>query len=527
MKKWLAIPLFILLSSILIVPMASAQSVHFNLLWQNQFDYDGYSVHTTSTGDLLIISYSVIEKSGKKVFDYFVLDAATGSVKQEIHSISGYSYVFQTAKEHLYLVTYEEESNTVFLYDEQLNLVWSQDNTFGDFSKVAHHEAKEDTLLFYTAKNPAIPYFGFDLTGKKVPIPTIAYAVPSVEQCPGEFYCPPSDTVEVLIKDSIRKIEKTVVVQPSIPEGHHITQTLPFIYNIEKYYQDGAHDKIDWKQPDRYFLFFNTENEQYESANFIVEFDLQGRILRTLELPAVQGNFDYATNGCIFGFVYDNHYVRYQLHNFSIDSQSSLEGALNYLAIDQDAMKLVTDGALYLLDEKFQISKKIERPGAHYNGLKKLSQYLIVRSMNTEEASLVYDSDTLEKIATIPSADDYIETNRGKDIITYTANAFDYSYQLRYYNYALLDTYSPSKKWSITFNKAIKPASVNADTIYVMNDRGEKVNVTLLVEGKKVKVLPAGGYISGHIYTLHIEPGIVGHTGAPLSKRMTKIFLIQ
>lgn len=88
----------------------------------------------------------------------------------------------------------------------------------------------------------------------------------------------------------------------------------------------------------------------------------------------------------------------------------------------------------------------------------------------------------------------------------------------------------PNKTWTIKFSKEVDPATINTDSIFVLDQFGEKKNgaVTLSADQKTVSVAPPlEGYIHSATYTLFITNNIKDKNGEPLSKDISKKFTIE
>ncbi|MFF2753479.1 Ig-like domain-containing protein [Psychrobacillus sp. NPDC058041] len=88
----------------------------------------------------------------------------------------------------------------------------------------------------------------------------------------------------------------------------------------------------------------------------------------------------------------------------------------------------------------------------------------------------------------------------------------------------------PNKTWTITFNKEVDPASIDSNSIFVLDQFGEKKNgeVTLSADRKRVLVSPPlEGYTNSETYTLHITNNIKDKDGNPISTYNTKKFTIE
>lgn len=84
----------------------------------------------------------------------------------------------------------------------------------------------------------------------------------------------------------------------------------------------------------------------------------------------------------------------------------------------------------------------------------------------------------------------------------------------------------PNKVWTVTFNDMVSTASVTNNTMYVLNEKGEKVAVTYTVDKTKVKVQPVKNYTSGETYTLWVKD-VKSTTGKIIGKYETLKFTIK
>ena len=85
---------------------------------------------------------------------------------------------------------------------------------------------------------------------------------------------------------------------------------------------------------------------------------------------------------------------------------------------------------------------------------------------------------------------------------------------------------APNKVWTITFNDNVSTSSLTNNTMYVLNEKGEKVAVTYSVDKMKVKVQPVKNYTSGETYTLWVKD-VKSTTGKTIEKYETLKFTIK
>lgn len=88
-----------------------------------------------------------------------------------------------------------------------------------------------------------------------------------------------------------------------------------------------------------------------------------------------------------------------------------------------------------------------------------------------------------------------------------------------------------NKDWTITFNLPVVASSLSDEAIYVINEKGEKQNVSLNANDKTVIVqAPTNGYIAGHTYELIVKDKLLGQsrkTQKPIAKPYFMKFKVE
>ncbi|MCI2253888.1 leucine-rich repeat domain-containing protein [Domibacillus sp. PGB-M46] len=84
------------------------------------------------------------------------------------------------------------------------------------------------------------------------------------------------------------------------------------------------------------------------------------------------------------------------------------------------------------------------------------------------------------------------------------------------------------KEWTITFNQAVDPESIQRNSVYVMEGNVRIENdLVPAVDGKSVKILPVeGGYAPGQEYTIYITKSVKTKNGKNLKQPIIKKFQI-
>ncbi|MDI3508270.1 MAG: hypothetical protein PWP55_462 [Clostridiales bacterium] len=86
-----------------------------------------------------------------------------------------------------------------------------------------------------------------------------------------------------------------------------------------------------------------------------------------------------------------------------------------------------------------------------------------------------------------------------------------------------------AKEWSVKFNTALDPATVNANTVYVKDENGALHSVRLsLVENQTViKIKPTKPYSPNRIYNIYITDDVAAITGKYLKQPVIIPFTIS
>lgn len=87
---------------------------------------------------------------------------------------------------------------------------------------------------------------------------------------------------------------------------------------------------------------------------------------------------------------------------------------------------------------------------------------------------------------------------------------------------------SGNKEWVITFNRAVHPSTVNANAVYVVNSRGERIPTSpkLSADRKTLTVTPVGNYTSGD-YKLMVTEQLRTEKGFALKKPVQFSFTVN
>lgn len=81
----------------------------------------------------------------------------------------------------------------------------------------------------------------------------------------------------------------------------------------------------------------------------------------------------------------------------------------------------------------------------------------------------------------------------------------------------------PLKTWEITFSDSVKVSTVE-ENIYITDNAGKKIAVTLKAEDKKVKVTPTQSYQANETYQLQVTKYVTSNSGKSLTKNTAMPF---
>lgn len=84
-----------------------------------------------------------------------------------------------------------------------------------------------------------------------------------------------------------------------------------------------------------------------------------------------------------------------------------------------------------------------------------------------------------------------------------------------------------NKAWTIKMSDAVDHSTVNNGTVYVKDDKGNAVDVTVQVDGQLIKIIPVSPYKIGYTYTLYLDGKIQTKAGKKLKSPVKFSFTIQ
>ena len=504
-------------------------TVAFDEQWNRTLDYSLYTAVPTSVGDILAVSYTVDEE--QSLFDFYKLHRDNGKIIKKLLLKSGELFAFKSDTGQAYLMFYDTNLKNLILYDEHLNVVWSIDGEpYLDLLKQAMNwEIVEDRFYFYNGWHIA-PILAFDLFGHEIAVPATTYERPQLTPCAGKDFCPEVATVDVHIQDTMRRIDRTVTLAPNFPKDHIVNFVSVFVYNWERYFDVNTYQKVDFKKPDRYMMYVNSihPTDETQITHRFIEFDAHGNIVKEIEFAKDELYYDFFSTGDRFVFSYQDNYLLIDLNTMDM-SRTKLDSNIAYSSDYEYPAYLMTDQSFYLFTESFALGKKFIRHSDKQDLLTILNNYVFLHSFNKTTATFAYDAKTTKLVGHTNQAINFLDIEETGNILAHRYNGQDYSYTLTMIKPAPIPTYEQNKTWALTFNQPIDPLSLNENTLYVLNEAGERIkDVTLSAEGKQAFVhAPENGYTSGETYTIVITNEIKSTKGSDVTSGQTKTFTIK
>lgn len=511
------------------IPASAKTEIGFNEQWQRTFDYSLYAALPTSLGDLLAISFTADED--QLLFDFYKLDRKNGKIIKKVLLKSGNVFPFKAKAGQAYLLFYDAAAKKLILYDENLTILWSleKDSYSSSFEEIVYWEIVEEQFLFYNNESLE-PILGFTKSGEELSFPPAKYERPVLTPCAGEAFCPEAATVDIHIQDNTRNIDRTVTVKPNFPANHIVNFVSVFVYEWERYLNIASYQKIDFTKPDRYMMYINSvdQTDETKMTHRFIEFNAQGEIVREIEFAQNELEYDFFSTGNRFAFIHDQQYMllnldTMQMNTVPLDSKAAYSSSYEYPSY------LMTDESFYLFQEGYSLGQKFARTEQKQDLLTILKDYVLLHSFDQHTPSLAYHPVTGERVGELKQATNFMDVQETGNIVAHSPNFEKYSYTLTMIQPEPMKSYAKNKSWTISFNQAVDPRSINDHTVYVLDAKGEHVEgVTFTVDQKKVSVhAPAKGYLSGESYTLVITKKIKAANGRPMTSGQTKKFKIK
>ncbi|MFF5993933.1 Ig-like domain-containing protein [Lysinibacillus sp. KU-BSD001] len=511
------------------LPASAKTDIAFNEQWSRTLDYSLYTAMSTSTGDILTISYTADEE--QLLFDFYKLHRDSGKIQKKLLLKSGYVFPFKSEDGQAYLMFYDTKLMSLVLYDENLEIVWSleDENYLMYLEQAMFWDVIDGQFYFYDGVN-LVPMLGFNLLGEELVFPAIVYERPTLTPCVGEDFCPELATVDVDIKDPVRNINQTVTLEPHFPKDHIVNFVSVFVYNWERYFDAISYDKVDFSQPDRYMMYINSvhKTDDTQMTHRFIEFNAQGQIVKEIEFGKDELYYDFFSTGNRFAFSYDDQYLLLNLDTMQL-STTTLDSDIAYSSDYEYPTYLMTDQSFYLFDEGYALGKQFARQHDERDLLTLLNDYVLLHSFNKSVSTVAYNPKTAQIVGHLKQAIHFLDVVETGNILAHGYNAKDYSYTLTMIHPSTLQAYEKNKTWTITFSQPVDPRSLNENTVYVVNAAGERVNgLTFSSEGKKVFVhAPDQGYTSGEMYTLVITDAIKSTNGRTVTSGKTITFTVK
>ncbi len=102
-----------------------------------------------------------------------------------------------------------------------------------------------------------------------------------------------------------------------------------------------------------------------------------------------------------------------------------------------------------------------------------------------------------------------VKTNQKEEVITYKTKK------------------SANKPFTAKFSQNIDGKTVTKDSVYVLDSKGNSVDVSVSVKGKKIIVKPAKDYAAGKTYSVHVTKNVFYKNGENIGKAKKYVFTIK
>ncbi len=85
----------------------------------------------------------------------------------------------------------------------------------------------------------------------------------------------------------------------------------------------------------------------------------------------------------------------------------------------------------------------------------------------------------------------------------------------------------PDKELNVKFSGNLEPKTVTEDNVYVLDSKGNKMDVTIECRENSIKVIPLNDYTPGETYTFYITENVRYETGVPIYSARRYVFTID
>jgi len=493
-----------LVLSTLIPSQAFAES-ELSLLWEREFNGHFYNeVATTSSNDTLMNTYKISENANFEriyTYDFMKLDP-TGNVKSTKQLKNGETKIFEYNGQG-YIAFMNKSTNSLELYNENFQLIFSDKLSGG--ARYNSIFVKGGVLALTDYSSESVVYYSLQ-TFEKIPnskIPVERYII----EADYDYY---TDELSY----SIQGLTFADISAEEVPLNSSQLNGLSL---------SGGYIDETVKYKGYFYIPINAyDSEEYYSMLYKV--DMQGNIIDKHNVGSYS-NGSVAINNKIF-IASDQYYV-FDLDSFKLIDQYETKGTdTNIGKVNSNLFYYQSGNELVVSDSK---GEKFRIPGIVYpretNG-----KYFVGSTYQTDS---IFSTENGERLL---SEEDYQLGAHNDTVIAFkvvnNSSASKTSVVKRYGTKTEVpqsDLFAANKKWTVTFNADVDPASVTDSSIYVLDSSGNKVkDITTTTMGDKVEVHASKeGYISGKTYTLHVTNAVKSTKNTKLKKEEAKTFTIK
>lgn len=518
-----------------LIPVSAATTP--KKLWQFEFDGEPlFDPVLTKNEEIFVGKYSIINSVYHN--DFMTIDNSNGNVIKE-WNIEGKSKVLTDKQGKVYVTIFDDENNILSIYSEEGKLLW--DTPLESEADYLYIEKENNLIRVQNNYSSEIIYFSFE--GREISREEVDYWGIDEEQ----YY------IEILDRDQISLIKKDENWSDVFRKDVHI----PIPSNLRV----GDFDIVPTEYNTLFVILSLVDNDydSYQNKGYrLLVFDLDGNQLSNV--------IDIGESGEYQGYMYadKNLHLLIEGNYLTISDKGEI---LNKNRIFNDSyhhVRLVEkiDGQylyflfydaamLTTLDGKIVWKKDLPVHEYEYLGWDLYDiiedeifskSYSDIESWDklTGETNWQYHLTTEGSLAALLIDNEnkkiYFQTRKVEDINTGNPDDIEYkrttilgAIDFNEFQQGPETTYPADKMWTVTFNHNIDEASVDSNSIYVVDSNGTRVEgLKYAVNENKVMVYPPDeGYTSGVSYNLIVTKNVKSVSQKNLKSETYKEFRIK
>lgn len=533
MKENLKKVIFLLCFILLVPTVFPAATTNGQLVYEFDYSYNTYHNENaiTSTGNFIVseVTHNVV--NGESVYRSDLSLLTDNGVEKFVTLENPQMITYENV---VYIYTYNNTTKKLSLYDEQLNLIDTQDISFNNESSEDYYVDIYNEYIVFTAR-----YTDFALG--KLSSESIFYNVKN-QSFETSFTFPTTFTY----------IDPAYGIVLS-NDYYQVNQVIPF-------------RNLKFKGEPYEALYTNEKlvlitRQQSEQLYHIYQLQTDGTILDTQTISLPTENEDTYLNTILTNDTLKLHWYSYEantttMYTYNLTSSNLSAGKTTAGVISNwpvnDAIYVEYD---YQNNKEIQTYKKMNgdiivsfdsyNSADFFTTTTYINEHqLLIKKVNyqtTEASAQLYDLQTSKLITQFTNHLDYSLMNNPDYLYVLDGKRIGNNYQdLKGSLYYIgkgspikptpdpgEPTYASDKMWTVTTSKGIDPAKVTSRHVYVKDANNQLVDVTFSIKDNKLFVYaPASGYQSKHKYTLYIE-GLTSTDGDVLKEAQSKVFTIN